>query len=128
MREEVSTIMRYLGLYPSEEDVVMSILPMMQDDILTAFVSYEPFERCILEFMREGEFAPDTEDTLLAAFRVLDPENNGFVDADRMSQLLMSKGSAFREKEVEQFLDTAKDKATGHIYYEDYIALVTTDQ
>ena len=42
-----------------------------------------------------------------------------------MRELLSSKGKApFREKEIDAFMKVAKDKETGHIYYEDYINLL----
>jgi hypothetical protein len=42
----------------------------MQEDEPTAFVSYDRFEQKMLELLETGEYAPDCEDTLLAAFRV----------------------------------------------------------
>ena len=75
----------------------------------------------------EHQWDPDTDDVLLQAFRTLDPERNGYIEAGRMRELLMSKGTALREKEIEGFMNVAKDMETGHIYYEDYIALLTDD-
>lgn len=42
----------------------------MQGDEPSAFVAYDRFEQVMLELLESGEFAPDGEDTLLAAFRV----------------------------------------------------------
>jgi hypothetical protein len=42
----------------------------MQEDEPSAFVAYDRFEQKMLELLESGEFAPDNEDTLLAAFRV----------------------------------------------------------
>ncbi len=43
----------------------------MQDDEATSFVSYPNFEKVVLNILKTGEYKPDTDDTLLAAFRVL---------------------------------------------------------
>ncbi|CAM9521315.1 unnamed protein product, partial [Heterosigma akashiwo] len=43
IQEEVSTIMRYLGAYPTEKAMVKEILPEIQDDEPTAFVQYDRF-------------------------------------------------------------------------------------
>lgn len=93
-----------------------------------AFVTYEKFEKKILRVLESQEYAPDPEDVLLQAFRTIDTERKGYVDADKMKRLLVGDfGTPFREKEVEAFLSVAKDLETGNIFYEDYIALVCAD-
>ncbi|TMW55196.1 hypothetical protein Poli38472_013087 [Pythium oligandrum] len=124
IQEEVSTIMRYLGAFPSEKDIIKKILPEMQEDEPSTFVTYDRFEKKMLEVMYTNEYAPDTDETLLAAFRVLDADKKGYIEADVMRELLITKGTPFREKEMEAFLSVAKDPQTGRIYYEDYIALL----
>lgn len=37
---------------------------------MTAYVTYEKFEKKMLEVLETQEYAPDTEDVLLQAFRV----------------------------------------------------------
>jgi calmodulin len=128
IQEEVSTIMRYLGAYPTERAMVKEILPDMMEDEPTAFVTYERFEAKMLEILASGEWEPDSEDVLLQAFRVFDPEGNGYIEAHRMRDLLITKGTPFREKEIDNFMSVAKDLETGHIYYEDYVAHLTADQ
>jgi calmodulin len=98
---EVSTIMRYLGAYPSEKDIIKKILPEMQEDEPSTFVAYDRFEKKMLEVMFANEYAPDTDETLLAAFRVIDSEKKGYIDADTMHDLLVTKGTPFRDKEIE---------------------------
>ncbi|OQR93072.1 hypothetical protein ACHHYP_02945 [Achlya hypogyna] len=99
----------------------------MQDDEPSTFVTYEKFEKKMLEVMYSHEYEPDSDETLMAAFRVLDPEKKGYIEADTMRELLLTKGTPFREKELEGFLHVAKDAETGKIYYEDYISLLTQE-
>lgn len=96
----------------------------MQDDEPSTFVTYDRFEKKMLEVMYTNEYAPDSDETLLAAFRVMDTEKKGYIEAEVMRELLLSKGTPFRDKEMEAFLNVAKDSSTGRIYYEDYIALL----
>ncbi|ETN18145.1 hypothetical protein PPTG_03837 [Phytophthora nicotianae INRA-310] len=70
IQEEVSTIMRYLGAYPTEKDIIKKILPDMQEDEPSTFVTYDRFEKKMLEVLYTNEYEPDTDETLLAAFRV----------------------------------------------------------
>merc|ERR1719401_487559 len=73
--------------------------------------------------------AADDSETLLAAFRVLDPSGSGFIDANVMHEHLSTRGGrqadGFREKEMTDFIEYAKDKDSPDstkIYYEDYVA------
>ena len=62
---------------------------------------------------------------LLQAFRVFDEDGKGFIEANKLREALITKGTPFREKEIDAFMSVAKDVDTGNIYYEDYVALIT---
>ena len=55
----------------------------------------------------------------------MDSEGKGYLSNEVMEQLLTTKGTAFRPKELDQFMLVAKDPSDGNIHYEDYIALLT---
>lgn len=129
IQEEVGTVMRALGSFPNERELVLEILPQMQDDEPTGFVSYQKFEKKMLQILATKELDPDSGDVLLQAFRTIDTENTGYISADLMEELLTTRGTPFRPKELESFLMVAKDPETGNIYYEDYVAeLMKTHQ
>ena len=79
----------------------------------------------MLEILADKSMEPDSSDIMLQAFKVLDEEDKGYLTSEVMEHLLTDKGTGFRPKELEQFLQVAKDPETGNIYYEDYIALLT---
>lgn len=124
IQEEVGTVMRALSAYPTERSLVLDILPEVQDDEPTGFVSYQKFEKKMLQILATKECDPDSGDVLLQAFRTIDPENTGFISADLLEELLTTRGTPFRPKELESFMMVAKDPETGNIYYEDYVALL----
>ena len=125
VQEEVGTMMRFLGAYPTERALVLDILPAMQNDEPTGFVSYARFEKKMLEILSSKLYEPDTSDIMLQAFRILDSDNNGYLTSEIIESLLTTKGTGFRPKELEAFLLVARDHDSGNIYYEDYIALLT---
>jgi len=125
---KVGTVLRALGAYPTERALVLDILPEMQDDEPTGFVGYKKFERKALHILASKEWDPDSGDLILQAFRTLDHNNMGYLSADALEELLMSKGTPFRPKELESFFLASKDPETGNIYYEDYVALLTKNQ
>lgn len=124
IQEEVGTVMRSLGVFPTERALVLDILPKMQDEEPTGFVSFEKFEKVVKPMMATKECDPDSGDLLLQAFRTIDTENRGYVSAELMEELLSSRGTPFRPKEMENFLVIAKDPETGNVYYEDYVSLL----
>ena len=67
------------------------------------------------------------QDILMSAFKALDAEGRGYIESERMRELLCGMGTpAFREKEFEAFLKAAGDRTDStKIYYEDYCAIMT---
>ncbi|KAG5176201.1 hypothetical protein JKP88DRAFT_282893 [Tribonema minus] len=119
--EDAATALRYLGVYPTEAALKADILPDLQGGDESAPVSFDKFEAKVLNMMASREWEPDTEDVLLQAFKTLDENGTGSIDANYMRELLLSKGSPFNEKELESFMAGARDHGGGNvIYYEDY--------
>ena len=79
----------------------------------------------MLRVMVERNFEPDSEETILQAFRVLDPDNRGYIDEDTLVEMLTENEWTFRDKEIEDFLRVAKDPDTGYIHFEDYVTLLS---
>ena len=115
---EVGTIMRYLGAYPSESDLVTVILPALQPTDSSPLVPLTTFLPFMLHHLLAHTFDPDSETLMLAAFRVLDVDRKGYIDESTLVELLSDNEWGFREKEMEDFLRVAKDPDTGFIHYE----------
>jgi len=118
--------MRYLGVFPTEEELVADILPQLCADGDSLNIKFRTFEPLMLRVMVEQHYEADTEETLLQAFRTLDPEGRQYIDEATMMEFLTEGEFGFKEKEIEDFMRVAKDPETGLIHYEDYIALLTS--
>jgi len=70
----------------------------------------------------KNQFKVATHEELLAAFKLLDPENKGYIREDELKNLLMNCGIKFDDKIYEEFKRYAVDKTGQFVYYEDYIA------
>ena len=121
--EELGTIMRYLGVFPSEKSVVESVLPEILGD--EQFVRYEKFEPKMMEYMKSRKWEPDSADILWKAFKVLDVEGRGYIEADRMRELLTTEGIPFRDKEADGFMNNFTDGETNRVYYEQFAEALT---
>ena len=118
--EDVSTIIRYLGRFPSEDEVSEIILPNMQSDEPDAYITFDKFEPVMLAIVQNNEYLPDGKEVILSAFRALDEEKKGYLDAEYLQGVMGQMGDKFRAKEMEAFFSICKDSASGRIYYEDY--------
>lgn len=63
---------------------------------------------------------------LLRAFRALDHEGHGYLEMDRMREIMASQGEPLNEEELSSMMAAACD-SNGRIHYEDYAHLLTTD-
>jgi len=50
----------------------------------------------MLKVLKEREYDPDDSETLLAAFKLLDPEGKGYIEVDMMKTFLEKEGIEFR--------------------------------
>ena len=122
LEEDVGTVMRALGAFPSERQLVTDVIPQLSEEEHPGFVMYRKFEKKMLSIMINHEYEPDTASILLQAFRTIDKENSGFISTEELQHLLSSGGTAFRSEELESFYAFAKDPETGNVYYEDYVS------
>ena len=73
----------------------------------------------------ENQYPRDSEDKLLRAFRTLDPDNKGYIEAEKLRNLLTTHGERFSQEEIDDFLSFASDSESGLMHYEDYVMQVT---
>uniref|UniRef100_A0A7S3YQE7 EF-hand domain-containing protein n=1 Tax=Lotharella globosa TaxID=91324 RepID=A0A7S3YQE7_9EUKA len=76
---EIRYIMRYLGAYPTEEDVSKVIIKQIKEDEEIR-VRYDRFEEFMLEVIKDNRYPPDDYETLMQAFKVLDADGKGLID------------------------------------------------
>jgi len=124
VQEDVGNIMRALEVFPSESVLLKDYLPVLKDDDNGGYVPYKNFEALMLRILVNKESERSSAETVMQAFRAIDVGSTGMISSELLEELLVTKGTAFRPNEVEQFLEAAKDPETGNIYYEDYVELL----
>ena len=104
--------MRYLGQFPSEAQVRDAILPEVSalnnldwrrltfrnDQILQIWALHAQRYFKFYLVLKEQEFEPDDPETVLAAFRLLDPEGKGYIEIEEMKRHLETSGIEFGQK------------------------------
>ncbi|KAJ1091663.1 hypothetical protein NDU88_004780 [Pleurodeles waltl] len=67
----------------------------------------------------------DPEDTIVNAFKLLDPNGTGHVHKDELKQLLMTQADKFSEDEVEQMFAMTPIDVAGNIDYKSLCYIIT---
>ncbi len=117
---EIPTIVRHLGVCPTEIEL-RDMITEIEDEESTVAIRYERFEKLMTRVLLENQYPRDSEDKLLAAFQALDPENLGYVEAEKLKELLTSHGERFSSEEMSEFVQFAAG-ADGRINYHEYIS------
>ena len=121
---EIGTIVRHLGICPTEMEL-RELITECEEEEPTGFIRFERFERMMSRVLLENQYPRDSEDKLLRAFRTLDPDNKGFVEAEKIRTLLTTHRERFSQEEIDDFLHFAVDAESGCCYYEDYVMQIT---
>ncbi|KAL0222185.1 hypothetical protein RCL1_002039 [Eukaryota sp. TZLM3-RCL] len=124
---EFGTILRSLGLAPSEEELAR-LLQDCRDDEPSSFLLYERVEmvliQALLDHQLRGHYKMPSDEDILQAFQVLDPQKKGFIEADVLREYLSSMGEPFRYKELDDFFSVSE--FNGLVEYKAYIRKLCT--
>merc|ERR1719305_296282 len=95
---EVGTIMRSLGVNPTEKEL-HGMLAQMEEDEPTGFVKYEKFEPVVVKAIEDNEIPIDTEEDVIRAFRALDIDNKGYLTTEELRDMMTKNEEHFSADE-----------------------------
>ena len=70
----------------------------------------------------------DSEDTLMRAFEVIDEDQKGVIDSEKMRLLLRTYGEPMEDEEIQEMINAIEDPDTHTIRIEDYVARLCSDK
>ena len=117
--KELGTIMRSLGLSPSDEDL-KEIIDSFDNDKNNNMIDFNSF--LIIMARRKNDI--DKEEDLLEAFRVFDKENNGKISARELRYVMMSSGEDLNENAIEDMIHEASSGQEDFIDYHKFVKLI----
>ncbi|KAI9197317.1 uncharacterized protein BJ171DRAFT_585837 [Polychytrium aggregatum] len=120
---EVGTIIRSLGIYPTEEQLRNYIKDMSEEEP-TGYVTYDKFLNVAMGIFKNPSCRRDDQEQLFRAFLTLDVDKKGYLLPEELKTALMSDGEAFSQEEINEMLLACTDPTEGKIYYEDYVAVL----
>ena len=112
-KKDLGIVMRSLGQNPTEAELQDMINEVDADRKGT--IEFHEF----LSMMERKKDYIESEDEVLAAFRVFDGDGTGFVSADELREVLTSLGEKLTEEEVEELFSEGEIDANGFINYHD---------
>jgi len=74
--------MRYLGQFPSEQQIVDVVLDEIEEDAPSQYIKYDEFEKFMVDALMNETFEPDDPEVLMAAFKKLDEEETGELEIE----------------------------------------------
>ena len=84
---EIGTIVRHLGICPTEIEL-RDLITECEEEEPTGFIRFERFERMMSRVLLENQYPRDSEEKLLHAFRILDPDQKGYLEAEKVRQMM----------------------------------------
>ncbi|CBY30457.1 unnamed protein product [Oikopleura dioica] len=123
---EIGTIVRSLGLVPTEAEV-NELISETEDETASGFVRLDRLLPVLTQCILEKRYRPVPENILLKAFEALDTDKKGYLLPEEISNYLREEGEPFLQEELEEFLSAAVDPSKGKIFYKDYVALLSVD-
>ncbi|KAG5679868.1 hypothetical protein PVAND_009405 [Polypedilum vanderplanki] len=115
---ELDTVMKVLGEELTEARLQKLINEVDLDGSGT--INFDEFIK-LMQKVEETDF--EKAESLRAAFKVFDKDNNGFVSFDELKYILTSFGEKLTDEEVQDILHEADKDRNGKLDYEEFIAM-----
>ncbi|KAK6633812.1 hypothetical protein RUM44_004419 [Polyplax serrata] len=109
-------VLRTMGLNPTKADIKKHIMEI--DPQKKGYIDFYAF---LLPLAQRIEDQPETYEDILAAFKVLDEEDNGYLTTDQLYEFLTTLGEELEDFEIELLLKMSETKGTGKIYYQEFV-------
>ena len=112
--------MRSLGQNPTEAELQDMVKEVDVDGSGT--IEFSEFLNLMARKMRDS----DSEEQLKEAFRVFDKDQNGFISAFELRNVLTNLGEKLTDDEVDEMIREADADGDGQINYEEFVKVMMT--
>ncbi|KND03747.1 uncharacterized protein SPPG_01203 [Spizellomyces punctatus DAOM BR117] len=119
---EVGTIIRSLGIYPSEEQL-RGWIAEMEGEERAGYVTFDKLSKVALRLLTSN-LLRDDEEKLYRAFLALDTDSKGYLTPDELRQFMTTEGEPFTAEEMDEMLMACTDPTDGKIWFEDYVTIL----
>lgn len=117
---DVGAVLRSLGCVPTEAEI-QDVVKKTEFEKHPGDVHLSNFMPVVKSLLHEHKMKPSPCEDLLAAFKLLDPKNKGFIDKATFVKILTEVGEPMTDDELKAFMKSAVNPIDGCIHYETYI-------
>lgn len=117
---ELGSVMRALGLNPTEAEILNFIKEVDLDD--SGSINFDEFAVLMVDKMKDI----DSEEDIIAAFKVFDMENKGYITQHELRHVMTNLGEKLTDQEVSDMMREADADGDGKINYEDFVKIMMT--
>ncbi|CAD5117337.1 DgyrCDS6122 [Dimorphilus gyrociliatus] len=115
--KELVTVMRSLGLNPTENDILEIIAEFDLDG--SGQIELPEFINMMLKYTQM-----DDENEIREIFRVFDRNGDGYISAEELRHTVINMGSNMTESEVEEMFETADINGDGRISFSEFVRML----
>ncbi|KAK0049709.1 alpha-actinin A, partial [Biomphalaria pfeifferi] len=113
-RDELGRVFRALDLDPSQKDLDQALKELDKDG--NGIIELDDFKMYFKKVKRSSY--DERKQEMMQAFSLLDKNNDKFIDAKELSQVLTSLGEVLSEAEINAMIKVADTNKDGKIDYE----------
>ncbi|GKU85864.1 hypothetical protein SLE2022_250070 [Rubroshorea leprosula] len=117
--EELATVIRSLDQNPTEKELQDMITEADTDGNGT--IEFVEFLNLMAKKMKET----DAEEELKEVFQVFDKDQDGYISANELRQVMINLGEKLSDEEVEQMIKEADLDGDGQVDYDEFVKLMT---
>jgi len=116
--KELTLVMRGLGQNPTEEEVRSMIAEVDSDG--NGSIEFPEFLVLIANKLR----TEDVRDELKDAFKVFDKNNDGYLSATELREVLQTLGDRMTDDDVDELIQAADTNGDGRVDYEEFVSMM----
>ncbi|CAF0920846.1 unnamed protein product [Brachionus calyciflorus] len=125
--QEIGSVLRNLGLYPTEQELQQMLRDIDIDGDGT--FSFEEFVQLMYNMGNISEISEEQEDKeLREAFKVFDRTGSGYITSSDLRSVLQCLGEQLNEDEIEDMIDEVDIDGDGRIDYEEFVASLKAEK
>ncbi|GBM91873.1 Dynein regulatory complex protein 8 [Araneus ventricosus] len=117
--KHLGTIIRAMGRVPSQYELE-EMSSEIEDKEYPGYFRLEKLLPPLTKILMKDQWKPASKEEIIKAFRVLDSDRKGYLEAEQLRKLFLQHGDKFPEEAVQIFLDNATADPTGKINYKEY--------
>lgn len=117
---ELGSVMRALGLNPTEAEILNFIKEVDLDN--SGSINFDEFAVLMVDKIKDI----DSEEDVIAAFKVFDMENKGYITQHELRHVMTNLGEKLSDQEISDMMREADADGDGKINYEDFVKIMMT--